>query len=238
MRPICFASIGYILGIIWGLYFNMNIVFFFACLLLIGYVIKMILNRQIARYLKVFIKKKAVVIIIIFAVISNWQFFKVNEKYENTYVDIKLDSKYEGAIISDPIEKEYNFVYTLEIDNINGNKKYGKTKLFLYVKKQNNMETYEYGDYVQVFGEFVEPQEQRNYKGFNYKEYLKTKEIYGILRSSNIQVLEKESINLFYKIVVKMQNSFKENLKKVLPEQTRYLANRDFNWADRRNYRI
>ncbi len=36
-----------------------------------------------------------------------------------------------------------------------------------------------YGDSLYIEGEFKQPEEARNYKGYNYKQYLKTKKIIG-----------------------------------------------------------
>ena len=41
-------------------------------------------------------------------------------------------------------------------------------------------------------GEFEEPQIQRNYGGFNYKQYLKTQKIYGLVTTNKIEKVEKE----------------------------------------------
>ena len=50
----------------------------------------------------------------------------------------------------------------------------------------------EYGEILEIQGNFSEPSEARNYKGFNYKEYLKTLKIYGTIRVELVKKEEKK----------------------------------------------
>lgn len=53
-----------------------------------------------------------------------------------------------------------------------------------------------YGDKISIKGEYEEPEEARNESGFNYKEYLKTIQVYGSINSlsSDIKVLKKNKV--------------------------------------------
>ena len=54
---------------------------------------------------------------------------------------------------------------------------------------------YKYGDIVKINGEYRNAQEQTNYKGFNYRQYLKKKNIFGILYSEKSKKIgEKKSV--------------------------------------------
>ena len=93
-------------------------------------------------------------------------------------------------------EKEYTNMYTIKIKS----GEYKKKKFYLYVKK-NEKEKLKYGDLIKINGEYEEPSEARNYKGFDYKEYLKTKKIYGSINVdiNKITVIEKKSMWDFLK---------------------------------------
>ena len=44
-----------------------------------------------------------------------------------------------------------------------------------------------FGDIVKIQGQYVKPQGQRNYKGFDYSLYLKSKKIFGSIRADNAE---------------------------------------------------
>ena len=74
--------------------------------------------------------------------------------------------------------------------------KYKGKKFYLYVKKDESNKL-KYGDLIEFNGEYTTPSEARNYKGFNYREYLKTKNIYGSIKvdSNQIKVIQSNKIN-------------------------------------------
>ena len=51
----------------------------------------------------------------------------------------------------------------------------------------------EYGDKIVIKGIYQKPQFSRNYNGFDYSSYLKTKNIYGTINVKKINILEKKS---------------------------------------------
>ncbi len=73
-------------------------------------------------------------------------------------------------IISNGIAKNNSTQYLVKIEN---------RKFYLYLKK--NIDDLEYGDFLKVKGKYEEPDGKRNYGGFDYSLYLKTKRIYGII---------------------------------------------------------
>lgn len=66
-------------------------------------------------------------------------------------------------------------------------------------------ETYLLGNKIKVYGDLTKPKENKNYYLFNYRNYLKSKEISWILKPSYIQVLSHSS-NPFIKIKQKILN--------------------------------
>ncbi len=41
-------------------------------------------------------------------------------------------------------------------------------------------------------GTYTKPPEDRNYRGFNYREYLKTKKIYGTIKAQEVNVIKEK----------------------------------------------
>ena len=82
----------------------------------------------------------------------------------------------------------------------------------------------EYGDKVELQGRFIEPERARNYKGFDYKQYLKTLKIYGKVEVENIKVLEKKKANIlmqvsnriFLKIKNNIENTYSDKMSKII----------------------
>ena len=120
-------------------------------------------------------------------------------------------------LFGDCIEKEYMNMYTIKI---NSGEHKGK-KFYLYVKKGQNYKL-KYGNLIGICGEYLISSEQRNYKGFDYREYLKTKNIYGsiIVDSNNIRVLEKNKLNFILIISNKIRSYIIQVSNKFLPPKT------------------
>ncbi len=102
-------------------------------------------------------------------------------------------------------------VKVLNIDKINYCK---NTKLILYTK-----ENYISGDIISICGNFEKASLSRNYKGFNYRKYLKTRKIYGIIYSDN----DKFICN---KITL---GSLLENIRQDFSNKIDELYNKDYN---------
>lgn len=219
-RPILIITIGYIIGIIWGLYFNKSIVFLYIIMLLLYYEItkkrkiknkfKMFSVKRYFRYIKLFFKIKIIIIIIISSFISNNIVKYLNQKYEKLYSNVE-DIQIEALVISNKEEQEFVNRYKVKVIE----DKYKNTNLYIKIDKNINLE---YGDKIKIKGEFEEPQSQRNYKGFDYKQYLKTLKIYGTIKVDTIEVKEKNcgnSINLLAnKTFLKIKNNIEKTYNK------------------------
>lgn len=55
-----------------------------------------------------------------------------------------------------------------------------------------------FGDIVEIQGEYVKPQGQRNYKGFDYSLYLKSKKIFGSILADNVEKIGENS-SIYFK---------------------------------------
>ena len=121
-RPILIAVIGYIIGILWGLYLKISIALFYILSFAIIYIIykkfvknkkkqfKLISLSRYSRYLKLIINTKVILILIIFSNLSNILIFYKNNQYENLYFDGQ-NVKITGIVISSKIEKSYFNLY-------------------------------------------------------------------------------------------------------------------------------
>ena len=224
-RPILVIVIGYIIGIIWGLYLKMSIVSFYIFIAILYCIInyqyrkkkfKILSVKRYFRYLKIIFKTNIILTIIISSFISNIIIKYKNSKYENMYKNIE-EIKLTGIVVSNKKEKEYSNRYKIKVIE----EKYKNS--YLYIDTNKNIQL-EYGDKVEVKGTFQEPQTSRNYKGFNYKEYLKTLKIYGTIKIQNIKIIQKKCGNkinfisnyLFLKIKSNIEKTYNENVQGII----------------------
>ena len=97
-RPILVAVIGYIIGILWGLYFQFSIVPYYILILATYFIVKnffqknkkhkfkLLSIRRYSRYLKLVINHKVIFILILLSSISNGIVLNQNDRYKNTYL--------------------------------------------------------------------------------------------------------------------------------------------------------
>ncbi len=130
--------------------------------------------------------------------------------YENTYTEQYNLSEIneEAVVISEAKESKYKNKYTIKTNN----KKY-------IIELNKAEEILEYGDLIKIEGEYQKPQISRNYKGFDYSKYLKSKNIYGIIKASRIDVVEKHYINVVFELINKFRNIIIGNLQKVIEDE-------------------
>lgn len=217
-----------------GLYFNLSIVFLYIPIIAIYMIIKKIYfkranyiaNRKLkllsikrySKYFKLVINSKVILSIIFFSIISNSIVLFQNSKYDNLYYGEQI-LKGEAIIVSNKMEKEYYYIYKIKVVYLNNSKKYKNSYLYLKVNKKST-NILQYGDKIEFSGKFIEPTSRRNYKGFNYKEYLKTLKIYGNVKADKIQVIEKEKANLIFIFANKISIAIKQKIDLLLNEES------------------
>ena len=216
--------IAWIIGIILGLYLQISIASFvlFISLILFIFIIfekkilKFIKSKKIKAYYSVLNVHIKILIFLVILIVAFAQIKYYEGIFENKYKNINEDDEISiiGTIVSDPQEKEYKTKYILKIDTINSNKKYKNTKVILYTKK--GKETLKYGDKIELVGNFKLAQERRNPGGFDYRFYLKTKKIYGIVTTKNTKKLKENNVNIISMIANKTANVIKNQSKKLL----------------------
>ena len=103
------------------------------------------------------------------ALIGNTQVLYLKNKYLEIYKDDKSIISATAVVIKGPSEGEYNYKYTVKART----GKYKNKKFIVYINKKNK-KLLEYGDLIEIKGDYSAPEVARNYKGFDYSQYLKT----------------------------------------------------------------
>lgn len=158
----------------------------------------------------------------------------LNNYYDEKYEELEsLNGSYCTAIVvSEGEEKDYKDVYEIEIKGI---------KLLLNLKKsknkslQNKENRYlsnknsknssfklKYGDKIEFYLEYEKPSTARNYMGFDYSNYLKTKKIFGTvnLKEEDVEIISHDNSNIILRKIYKLRNLMKTKIEKLLPKET------------------
>ena len=198
----------YMIGILIGLYLKISVVFFLIIWCLIGIILYLFNVRK--SY-------------ILFGIIIFLAFFHINfleKNYEEKIMRIPDTVNIEGIIVSAPEDKEYKYTYMLKVSKINGDEDLKNIKLILDIKKTNSINGIpNFGDKINIIGTFEKPNQARNYKGFDYKEYLKSKGIYGVIEVEQYKIVGKNKVDRFNQLIHKIQNSMKTNMEAILEKE-------------------
>ena len=223
-RPLVIITISYIIGIIIGLYFKINTALFVILCLIIIVIVYEFFSKYFHSRAKFDIGVSIGVIIAILLSFFVTQ-FKEN-KFSSVYNDISTEAVINGIVVEIQDESVYYENYTIKVNSINDNSKYKNTNILLKVKK-NKRNTLEYGDNIIVHGVFEEPAVRTNFKGFNYANLLKTKNIYMICKSdyNSISIIKKKSVFVGDMWINNIQNKVKTNLNEILNENNSNIAN-------------
>lgn len=141
------------------------------------------------------------------------------------YLENKFNTLYTGldevevvaTIISNKKETSYKSSYTIKVESINKNRKYFGNNLIIYAEKDANLN---YGDKIIINGTFEFASNARNYKAFDYREFLKTKNIYGILNVDKIKVLNNNNLSFISIWSNQIREKIKYNLKIILDNKS------------------
>lgn len=176
-----------------------------------AYLVLKILNLKSLLYR---IIKKFFIIIAISAIAGNISITTKNHDFYKTYEKSKNLNQITGIIISQKEEKEYYDKYILKAKT----KGILNRKYIIYARK--GMQEFKYGEEIRFNHEYIEPEEARNYKGFNYKEYLKTKNVYGSFRiNDSVEILANNKANKLSIFINNIREQIIKNVHEVLPEE-------------------
>ncbi len=210
-RPIIVILVSYILGILGGLYIS-YIAFFFCILLVILVLIKKF-NNKYFRFARTFFKNSTYILIIT-SIICGYAYIKFMENnYNSLYHDDEL-IKEQCIVVDKKKDAQYKDVYKVKVVGNKNNRK--GTYLYINIGKNNSIE---YGDLIYISGKYMTPDRDRNKKGFNYRNYLKTIKVYGIVNVEEHKILEREKINKIYLFSKKLKDKLKLNIDKVIKDR-------------------
>lgn len=214
----------YIIGILIGLYLQISIVFLLIVLLILALIF------WITKI------KKTYIIFLIIIFIGAVYIRVIDKNFDFKYSNVSNEVIVEGVIINNLNEKDYKYTFTIEVEKINGSDYYKGTKLLVNLKKNKiGGSLPEFGDNIRLSADFERANTSRNYKGFDYSQYLKSKGIYGILDVNTIQTVKKDNVQGISKILYIIQQNMKKNIKSILNKEEAALCIRHINWKQRRN---
>ena len=213
-RPLLVIALLYLIGIMVEVYLQISapliIILFFITLFCLF----------ISKYKKYFIISIIITLTIIISII---RVSYLENKYDTLYKNnIDDEIKIVGIITSSLKETDYKYIVTIKVLSVNSKSKYKNTKLNISIKKgeENKLEKLSFGNKIFLEGIFNEGESKRNYKGFDYKEYLRSQKIYGIVEIENvnsIKVIGKNKVNIVSSLVNKLSEIIKKNLQRLLP---------------------
>lgn len=148
------------------------------------------LSIPIAVIILLITKNKKIIVILICLIISIGYVSILENKYSKIS---DMPIKEMVTIISDIQEKDYKKVCTAKI--VRNNK-----KILINIKMSQDIPSMKYGDSLYIEGEFKQPEEARNYKGYNYKQYLKTKKIIGTVELEKAKILKSSNGSFIHNI--------------------------------------
>lgn len=239
-RPIVVIVIGYIIGIIWGLYFHFSIVLLYILIAILFYkknqknsIMSLLLNffrkyfkskkntsfqlfsiHRYVRYIKLIFTKQVICFMTISSIISNTILIFQENRYENLYPEENIIV--EGIIVSNQEEREYKNRYKLKVLTVNSSDRYQSTQMYMEVKKDIK---FQYGDKVMLQGEFRKGSEQRNTGGFDYQLYLKSINIYGTLNVESYKKISSDDVNWIERSMNNIKLAITKNIEKILEDE-------------------
>ena len=198
-----------------GLYCKITIALFYFAFIILFKILKIIKKKKskknkfklisftrYKRYINLIFTKRVIIYLMLFSFISNTIVLVQNYKYEFLYSNLNNQNINISAIIINKTKDNYIIKVIT--------KKYKNT--YLYLNTRQNLDI---GNKVNIKGVYKEPQKRRNYKGFDYKNYLKTKKIYGTIKSNTILVLENVKEYNYLKNKNKIYNKIKLQIEKI-----------------------
>ena len=217
--------IGYILGILWGQYISMSIVLLYIFITLLYFLKSIIFNskrkfknfsfHRYFRYIQVFLEPKIIIVICLISFISCNIVIQENENRIN--IQEKLEEKelieVIGKVTSEKMDKDYKVRYEFNVKSVNyitGE----NLKFYIEVNTKKLKDDVKYGDIIYIKGEYKRPDIQRNYCGFDYNEYLKTKDIIGTInvQEYKIQNSPKTVETTFHNYIQNIKNKINDIL--------------------------
>ena len=149
------------------------------------------------------------------ALIGNTQVLYLKNKYLEIYKDDKSIISATAVVIKGPSEGEYNYKYTVKART----GKYKNKKFIVYINKKNK-KLLEYGDLIEIKGEYSAPEVARSYKGFDYSQYLKALNIYGTIKVEESKIINKNQLSPILISINNIKEKMIDNANRNMPKRT------------------
>lgn len=193
MLSVYTITLAFLVGIIWGIYMELKILcvsLFFLSILTLTVFAKF--NKQILLLL---------CLCLIGAMYVSYQIYTFDSKYiDKTNLTLNV------TILTHKEETEFYYKYTCKTTD--------KDK-FVILFKKNDINIFSVGERLNIDGEFMLPDVARNKGGFNYRRFLNSEGIYGMIKVENCIRLKDKNNNLIYIF----QNLIHDNLRKIFSSE-------------------
>lgn len=208
INKIPIITIGYIIGILIGLYLKNSIALFLTLITIIYSLLKK--NKKTKKYTNKLINQTTFIILITSILLSNIIITQKENKFKNTYKNTN-EIQVTAIVKSQVQEKEYGNEFKIQITNTN----LKHTKLIVTDKQRQKIQ---YGDIIKIKGKYKKIISYKNKGAFNYEKYLKKENIYGKLEVEKIEKIG-QSKNP-YKIFIQINQTIKNKLETNFSSQT------------------
>lgn len=155
--------------------------------------------------------KNTIFIFTIFSILGNI-YLKIEENEYKRIYNIGKDFNEIAVVVSEGKETEYKITYVVKIQGSSDRK---NKKIIIRLDKKSKVKI-KYGDLIKIRGEYIFPNSARNYKGFDYSNYLKSQKIYGTVNVKSIELIKNNSIDLGLNIINKLRNAIIDNSEKLI----------------------
>lgn len=149
-------------------------------------------------------------LLMISSIFSNAIILFQNDRYEKCYQSDK-NIEMVAIITSQKTEKQYYDLYQVKVLHSK------HFNLFIQVSKQTA--DLAYGDKIKIQGEYIQPSDQRNYGGYNDKQYLKTLKITGRVKVNQLEIVAKQQLNLVLQYANTINLKIKEKITSIFQEE-------------------
>ena len=222
VRPLPIILALYIIGIIYGKFISINLIFLFSIIILLILI-------SIISFVKQWNITTALLFLIIFLIgIFNYN-LNSNPIGVNHIANFIEDKKL--TIIGTVIDKEYypnqeKISFKVKVSQIERGDYSIRTQGLILVNTYLGDCPYEYGDVLKIKGKLDKPVGQKNFGEFNYELYLAREKIFtylNIWQEKDIQKIGEDDSNFLVSFSLSARDKIKEITKQTLPPPYNYL---------------
>lgn len=222
VRPLPIILALYIIGIIYGKFISIDLIFIFSTIILL-------ITISIISFVKQWNITTALLLLIIFLIgIFNYN-LNSNPIGANHIANFMEDKK--STIICTVLDKEYypnqdKISFKVKVSQIERGDFSIRTQGLILVNTYLDDSPYEYGDVLKIKGKLEKPIGQKNFGEFDYGLYLAREKIFtyiNIWQEKDIQKIGENDSNFLVSFSLSARDKIKEITKQTLPPPYNYL---------------